>query len=467
MTDDAELLRRYAADRSEDAIAELVRRHLGLVYHAALRQCGGDHHRAEDVAQAVFTDLARKAGSLSKHQVLAGWLYTSTRFAATQAIRAEARRVVRERAAFAMNVTDNAGEAPIDPAQLQPVIDDALSSLNDRDREAVILRFFEGRTFADIGAAFSTSEDAARMRVDRALEKLRGFLARNGVTSTAAAVGAVLSTEAAAAVPAHVAANVTAAAIAGSVSGTALVATGIITMTKVQLGIALAVIAAGCGGLVWQQHVNRRLRAELTAQQMSATPAVTSLRASTAPPPRSDAAAAMATSAAPTPSATQPAIAGKTGAAVSLEPGLTAVDSLGNAGRATPRDAFATQLWAARTGDIDLEASVIALTPQGRAALQEIMPKLPATVTSHYDTPEKLMAFALAGSPHPVGGMEVLGQTADGPDDMTLQTKWQHVDDGIVHENDVHLHHDAGGWKMVVPTILVRRAAAYMTNEKE
>ena len=128
MIEDAELLRRYAADRDESAFAELVRRHLGFVYHAALRQCGGDAHRAEDVAQAVFTDLARKAGRLARRPVLAGWLYTSTRYAAAQAVRTEARRQVREQEAHAMNelLAPSPAESAAEWERLRPVIDDEI-----------------------------------------------------------------------------------------------------------------------------------------------------------------------------------------------------------------------------------------------------------------------------------------------------------------------------------------------------
>src|SRR5260221_14117309 len=173
MTDDAESLRRYAGNRDEDAFAELVRRHLGLVYHAALRQCGGDVHRAEDVAQTVFTDLARKAAKLARRPVLAGWLYTSTRYAASQAVRGEARRQAREQEAHAMNElladTPAHGEPVAEWERLRPVIDDALHALSERDREAVLLRFFESRAFAEAGAKLFLSEDAARMRVERPL----------------------------------------------------------------------------------------------------------------------------------------------------------------------------------------------------------------------------------------------------------------------------------------------------------
>src|SRR5260370_1102196 len=103
MNDDAELLRRYVEGNSQEVFAELVRRHLGLAYHAALRQTGGDAHRAQDVSQVVFTDLARKASQLVDRTTLAGWLYTSVRYAAAQVLRAERRRQAREQEVHLMN----------------------------------------------------------------------------------------------------------------------------------------------------------------------------------------------------------------------------------------------------------------------------------------------------------------------------------------------------------------------------
>src|ERR1700722_4312114 len=102
MTPDGELLRRYAEAGSEAAFAELVQRYVDLVYSAALRQVNGDAHLAQDVSQAVFTDLARKAAALSRHEVLTGWLYTGTHFAATKAVRSESRRRTHEQGARAM-----------------------------------------------------------------------------------------------------------------------------------------------------------------------------------------------------------------------------------------------------------------------------------------------------------------------------------------------------------------------------
>src|SRR5471032_102228 len=202
MPDDSVLLQRFVADRDEEAFAELVRRYLNLVYFAALRQVGGDAHRAEDVAQTVFTLLARKAESLTRHQALAGWLHTTTRFAASEALRTERRRLAREEEAHTMHELSTDPAAQADWERLRPIIDEALNELGDADREAVLLRFFADQPLAAIGAKLQVSENAARMRVERALEKLHGLLAQRGVTSTAAALAVLLANQAAASAPA-------------------------------------------------------------------------------------------------------------------------------------------------------------------------------------------------------------------------------------------------------------------------
>ena len=201
MTDDAELLRRYAKDHAEDAFAELVGRHLNLVYAAAMRLVGGDAHRAQDVAQQVFTALARQAGPLSRHTSLTGWLYTCTRYTAAKAVRTEQRRQKHEREAQSMHelLEPTPPEASWD--RLRPVLDDVMGELDARDREAVLLRFFESRPFVDIGVAMWLTEDAARMRVDRALERMRLRLAGRGFTSTSVALAAILTNQAVAAAP--------------------------------------------------------------------------------------------------------------------------------------------------------------------------------------------------------------------------------------------------------------------------
>src|SRR6185436_12783486 len=151
--DDAQLLRRYAEDRDDAAFAELVNRLLALVYGAALRQLDGAAHRAQDVTQSVFIDLARKAGSLTGRTDLAGWLYTSTHFAAAKLKRTEQRRQQREQEAHTMHELLSGSQADADWERLRPVLDDAMHELAERDRDVIFQRFFQGRRFSDLGAA--------------------------------------------------------------------------------------------------------------------------------------------------------------------------------------------------------------------------------------------------------------------------------------------------------------------------
>lgn len=220
---DTELLQRYATTGAEEAFAELVRRHIDFVYAAALRQARGAH-RAEDVTQSVFTDLARKAASLSQREDLLGWLHTSARFAAAKLIRTEVRREQREREALMNDEIARSAAPEVDWQEVRPVLDEALADLRPEDRRAVLLRYLKDLPLAEVGAALRLSEDAARKRVDRALDQLREALARRGVTSTTAALAAAISTEAAVAAPASLAAVVTSAALAPAAAGGATAA---------------------------------------------------------------------------------------------------------------------------------------------------------------------------------------------------------------------------------------------------
>ncbi len=269
MMDDAQLLRRYVADRSEAAFGELVRRHLNLVYSVALRQANGDAHLAQDAAQAVFTDLARKAPALAGRSVLAGWLFTSTRYAASKLIRAEQRRHAREQEAQLMHqATQDDGSAALDWGRARPVLDEALAALNEADREAVLLRYFEGRDYAEVGTRLRLTENAARMRVERALDKLQSQLVKRGLTSSSAALAAALANQAVVAAPAGLAATITGAALAGaSATGIAASLAAFMTLNKVTVGIAGAIALAGGAGFMAQARTNTALRAEVEQLQ--------------------------------------------------------------------------------------------------------------------------------------------------------------------------------------------------------
>ncbi len=205
-TNDATLLARYVAEGAEIAFAEIVARRLPLVYGTALRRLGGDRADAEDVAQAVFVALARQASSLVRHPTVAGWLYTTTVRQANNQLRRRQRRQTHEQAL--MTKSDLNVPVEIDWGQLQPILDDALQELSEQDRNAVVLRYFEQRAFPAIGSELGLSEDAARMRAARALEKLRARLAKRGLISSAAALGAVLASQPVTTVPAGLARSV-------------------------------------------------------------------------------------------------------------------------------------------------------------------------------------------------------------------------------------------------------------------
>jgi RNA polymerase sigma factor (sigma-70 family) len=259
MKNDATLLQEYARDRSEAAFTELVRRHVNFVYAAALRQLNGDAHLAHDVTQSVFTDLASKAGRLGGHQVLAGWLFTSTRYAAAKLVRTEQRRRTREQAAQLMDAEPDS-VAAADWERLRPVLDVALADLKESDRAAILLRYLQGLDYAEVGERLALTDNAARMRTERALERLRERFARRGIMSTTAALAVALAGESALAAPAGLAATVTGTALAAAPAGAALVFMG---LTKLQLGAASAVVLAGAGVGYLQEQTNRELRAGL------------------------------------------------------------------------------------------------------------------------------------------------------------------------------------------------------------
>jgi RNA polymerase sigma factor (sigma-70 family) len=255
MTDDTQLLQEYA-DGSEPAFRELVARYVNWVYSAAIRHLE-DAHRAEDIVQTVFTMLARKARALPKDVVLGGWLYRHTCFVAAQAVRTERRRQARERQAVEMNAANDHPEP--DWEQLSPFLDEAMRHLGIRDRDAIVSRYFEGRDLRKVGASLGVSEEAARKRVTRALEKLRSFFARRGVTLSATTLATLLAGHAVIAAPAGLAVTASGVALAAATTGAghtlALLKT--ITMTKIKIGIISTIVVAAVVAPLVLQHQSR------------------------------------------------------------------------------------------------------------------------------------------------------------------------------------------------------------------
>jgi RNA polymerase sigma factor (sigma-70 family) len=224
----------------------------------------------------VFSALARSAAKLSDHQALTAWLYTATRNHAVDAIRAEHRRAQREQEFHRMSEQLSPATDPEDWSHIEPLIDETMDELPDDDRSVVLLRFFSGRRYSEIGEALEVEEDAARMRVNRALDKLRAAFARRGITSSSAALAAALAAHASGAAPVGLAANIAATALLGT-TATATAATGTITgalhiMTKTKLaGATLAlVIAMGAGVLIGHRWATRDISGPIVSSDLSA-----------------------------------------------------------------------------------------------------------------------------------------------------------------------------------------------------
>ncbi|MGD0536446.1 MAG: sigma-70 family RNA polymerase sigma factor [Verrucomicrobiota bacterium] len=266
MSEDRQWLAEFAQTGSEVAFRHIAGRYLTLVYSAALRMVNGDAALAQDITQLVFTNLARQARSLPQDVVLAGWLHRDTRFTALEWLRKERRRVQREQQAAAMNALETAGPEA-DWSHLRPVLDEVLDELDDPDRHAVLLRFFQQQTFAEVGTALGLTDEAARKRVDRALDGLRGALARRGVTSTAAGLAVLLGAHVVVTVPAALATTVASVSLAGAATAGGLGAQLIQLMTATKLKLIASVVVAAAVGtpLVMQHHANAALRAENTA----------------------------------------------------------------------------------------------------------------------------------------------------------------------------------------------------------
>ena len=210
-TDDNALLRQFAETQSDEAFAELVSRHINLVYSVALRQVGSPHN-AEEIVQAVFIILTKKAASLRHEKALSSWLFQTTRLTANNFIRGEIRRYYREQEAYMQTILNESGNE-VWP-QIAPLLDSAVASLRETDRRAILLRFYEGRNLREVGAALGASEDAAEKRVSRALEKLRKFFTKRGVSSTTVIIAVTISANSVQAAPVALAKTVTAVAVA-------------------------------------------------------------------------------------------------------------------------------------------------------------------------------------------------------------------------------------------------------------
>ncbi len=468
MTPDSELLRRYAGTQSEEAFAELVQRHVNLVYSAALRQVNGDAHLAQDVAQTVFTDLVRKASSLARRGTLTGWLYTSAHFAAAKIARTENRRRDREEKLMREPIHETAPEP--DWNKLRPVLDEAMHELKEPDREAILLRYFENRQFAEIGGKLGLNENAARMRVERALEKLRAVFLRRGVAATTT-LASVISANAVQIAPAGLAAMLTSASLAGAGTGT-LTLLKIMTLTKLKLSLSALVIAGATTALVVQHQTQTKLREgnqslrqrinqlqtdnenlsnrvaaaghsqSLSDEQLNE---LLRLRAEASVRHRQNENHGKAQSDAHQARLSQteanlPAVLDAP--TVPLSPAA----DWANVGNASPTAAMQTLNWAMSKHDANVFSSLVAWDADAEAKAEALFAAAPESVRQKFGSVDGVLYAMLSDIP-PIAGFAVVSQNIQGDEDTLIE---QHqYQDGRVRQNQVTLHQFGDSWRIV------------------
>jgi RNA polymerase sigma factor (sigma-70 family) len=253
------LVLEYAQGNSEQAFATLVSRHVNLVYSVARRQVG-DPHLAEEVTQSVFIILAGKAKSLSPKTILSGWLCRTARYVSANTLSIQRRRQFREQEAHMQSILNEPEPAAWN--QIAPMLDEALNCLAEKEHDAVVLRFFDGKELKQVGAAMGIGEDAARMRVNRALEKLRQFFAKRGVTLSATAIAGAVAANSVQAAPIGLAAAIITAAFSGTAITTtaAIAATKAIAMTTLHKTVITAAFAIVAGAGIYEASQVSRLR---------------------------------------------------------------------------------------------------------------------------------------------------------------------------------------------------------------
>lgn len=273
-TPDAELLEQFARNGSETAFAQLVQRHIALVHSVALRHTANPEH-ARDITQAVFIILSRKAASLGRKTVLPGWLYHAARLTAANFQRAEARRVRREQEAYMQSIPE---ENPADAVwrELSPRFEEAMACLAERERDALVLRYFQNKSIAEMGQSLGLEENTAQKRVSRGLEKLRKFFARRGVGLSTAVIAGAISAHSVQAAPAGLAVTVSATALKGpavAASTLALVKGTLKVMawlkSKALIAISAGTVLTGAAILTIQaqEEQNRRQEQAIREQE--------------------------------------------------------------------------------------------------------------------------------------------------------------------------------------------------------
>jgi RNA polymerase sigma factor (sigma-70 family) len=251
--DDSVLLRQYSENHSDEAFAALVTRHINLVYSVAVRSIH-DPHLAEEVVQAVFTILAKKAKQLHHDKALSSWLFQTTRLTANNAVRSELRRHRREQEAHMQSVLNDSGSDIW--SIIAPMLDDAVEGLNDKDRLAIVLRFYEGKNLHEVGTALGASRDAVEKRISRAVDKLREFFIKHGVTISGSGLAVLISSNAVQAAPPGLAVTISSGATVGTALAAAVATHSVMNLVR-RLLLVAAIASCAMTPFVIEHYANK------------------------------------------------------------------------------------------------------------------------------------------------------------------------------------------------------------------
>ncbi len=488
---DQQLLERYATSGCDTAFAELVHRYLDFVYSAAVRMVR-DPHAAQDVTQAVFVALAENASRLGDRTILSGWLHRTARNLAANVVRSEVRRRAREQEAAVMNEllssdSDQTWE------HIEPVLDNALSELNESDRDALFLRYFQHKSAREMGQMLATSEAAAQKRVNRALERLRDVFAKRGIAVSVSAIAAAISVNAVQSAPVGFAGLVcTTILVAGTAakSSTAILATKAIVMTTVQKIIVTAAITAAVGTGVYHAYTFSRLREDMRLLQQQQADKVRQLEAE-----RDAAVDRLSVTMADNErfksnNVELLKLRGEVGrlrakgqAAVNSDNAVSKRDGNGgqiananlpkdtwkDAGFSTPLDALQTRGWAVLNGDRDKFKQSIFISEGARKILMDMFEKMAAAnpkeaglwaeqgLKNNWGIEEGfLMPMVAENRQKGYAGYRVLSQESTTPDETVLEVETQMVSAPAKKET-LKLRRFGDDWKFVVDEEMLKK----------
>lgn len=270
---DFEWLQQFARAGNQNAFRDIVRRHIDLVFATALHKVS-DAHGAEEISQNVFSVLARKAWRFAPDDSLPAWLHKTTLLESKSWLRGEMRRRRREQAAAELGTTMKTPDDQPAFNALVPLLDDALLSLREKDRTALLLRFYEKQSMRDIGGRLGVSEDAAQKRVQSALENLSQFFQRRGFRTASVAAAAAALQHTATSVSAATTSVVAGAALQAAppvLAGLGILLARLVTLTKVQTAVVCLLVTVA--PVIWQANEHREAKTALSQVRASLTDA--------------------------------------------------------------------------------------------------------------------------------------------------------------------------------------------------